>query len=61
VIHNPSDPNMLGIKNNSSFTWKINLPDGSQRPLPPGNVVPTKDGFEIDFIGNAQTAAKVEL
>ena len=61
VIHNPKDPRLLGFKNISNFTWKVNLPDGSQRPLPPGNVVPVKDKFVIDFLGIKNTAATVEL
>ena len=60
VIHNPNNPQLLGIKNVSGYTWKITLPDGTQRPLETGNVVPVKNGFKIDFIGN-NTVATVEL
>lgn len=61
VIHNPTNPSLLGFKNVSNLTWKINLPDGTQRPLPPGNVVPVKDKFVIDYLGSKNTAATVEL
>lgn len=61
VIRNPSNPAILGLRNLSQHTWMITLPDGSQRPLVPGNVVPAKDKFGIDFIGNGQCAATVVL
>ena len=61
VIHNPNNPSLLGFSNISNYTWKINLPDGTQRPLSPGGVVPVKDKFVIDFFGNKNTAATVEL
>lgn len=61
IISNPQNPAVLGLKNLSSATWKINLPDGSQRPLPPGNVVPVRDGFVVDFVGNGQSMAKMSL
>ena len=60
VVHNPNNPQLLGFKNISNYTWKINLPDGSQKRLEPGNVVPVKDKFQIDFIGN-NAIATVEL
>ena len=60
VIHNPNNPQLLGLSNVSNCTWKINLPDGSQRPLEAGKTVPVKDGFKIDFIGN-NAVATVEL
>ena len=59
VIRNPNDPNLLGFRNTSSLTWKVKLPDGSERPLPPNNVVPSKDKFEIDFLGGKQTSGTI--
>lgn len=61
VIRNPQNPQLLGFRNESAYTWKITLPGGTQRPLPPGNVVPAKDGFVIDFIGNERSAAKISI
>ena len=61
VIRNPSNPNIVGFRNLSQYTWTVSLPDDTQRPLTPGNVVPAKDGFVIDFVGNRQTAATVAL
>lgn len=52
VIQNPKDPNLLGFKNISNHTWKVSLPDGSQRAVEPGRIVPVKDKFQIDFLGN---------
>lgn len=60
VIHNPNNPQLLGLKNVSNHIWKIILPDGTQRGLEPGNVVPVKDGFKIDFVGN-NSLAKIEI
>jgi len=59
VISNPQDPKLLGFQNISTYTWKITLPDGSQRPLPPGKVVPAKNGFVIDFINSPRNTATV--
>lgn len=59
VIQNPKDNTLIGFKNVSNLTWKINLPDGTQRPLPPGNVVPVKDKFVIDFLGSANTSGTI--
>lgn len=61
VISNPKDPNLLGIRNLSQQTWKITLPDGSQRLLEPSKVVPVKDGFIIDFFGNNQSTATIKF
>lgn len=57
IVANPHNPSVLGLRNTSAYTWKVNLPDGSQRALAPGNVVPVKDGFVIDFFGNNQSVA----
>lgn len=59
VISNPQDKKLLGFHNISNYIWKVTLPDGSQRPLSPGNVVPVKDGFVIDFINSAKNSATV--
>ena len=61
IVANPQNPQMLGLRNTSTYTWKINLPDGSQKPLAPGSVVPIKDGFVIDFFGNNQSIATMKI
>jgi DNA-binding helix-hairpin-helix protein with protein kinase domain len=61
VVKNPKNPTILGLKNISSTTWKVTLPDGTQRPLAPGNVVPVKPDFAIDFIGNGRSAASIKM
>lgn len=60
VVTNPKNPQMLGLRNMTSSTWKVTLPDGGQKPLEPGKVVPVKDGFVIDFIGSNQSAATMK-
>lgn len=57
VVANPQNPSILGVRNISTATWKVKLPDGSERPLAPNNVVPIKDGFVVDFVGNGQSKA----
>ena len=61
IVVNPKNPQMLGLRNTSNYTWKINLPDGSQKPLAPGSVVPMKNGFVIDFFGNNQSTATMKI
>ena len=61
IVANPKNPQMLGFRNTSTYTWKINLPDGSQKPLASGNVVPIKEGFVIDFFGNNQSTATMKI
>lgn len=57
VVANPQNPGILGIRNLSTFTWKIKLPDGGERPLAPNHVVPIRNGFVVDFLGNGQSKA----
>lgn len=59
VVANKNNPSLLGIKNLSSMNWKINLPDGSQRPLPPGEVVPVKAGYNIEFTNNSKDIGRI--
>ena len=61
IVANPQNPQILGLRNTSTYTWKVNLPDGSQKPLAPGSVVPIKDGFVIDFFGNNQSTATMKI
>ena len=59
VVANPNDPNMFGIKNVSTISWKINLPNGTQKPLVPGAVVPIRPGFIIECTNNPKDAGKI--
>ncbi len=59
IIKNPSNPTLLGLKNTSTMNWKVSLPDGTQRLLAQGSVVPVKKGFMIDFLGNEQSSGKI--
>lgn len=61
IVANPKNPQMLGLRNTFTYTWNVNLPDGSQKPLAPGSVVPIKDGFVIDFFGNNQSTATMKI
>ena len=60
VVKNPKDPKPLGFRNLSQRTWSINLPDGSQRPLPPQQVVPVRAGFEIHFLGGTNDSGIIK-
>lgn len=56
VISNPNNPGLFGIKNMGRTCWNVNLPDGSQRPLEPGKVVPLKHGFSIECTNDPKDA-----
>lgn len=60
VVKNPKDPRLLGLRNLSQRTWSVNLPDGSQRPLPPQQVVPVRAGFEIHFLGGTNDSGIIK-
>lgn len=59
VVANPKDKTVLGIKNESSFTWRVTLPNGTQRPLENGAVVPIKKDFIIEFTNDSKDAGKI--
>ena len=61
IVSNPKNPTILGLRNTSKYTWKVNLPDGRQKPLEPGNVVPIRDGFIVDFFGKNQSTAIMKI
>ncbi|MBP3542158.1 MAG: protein kinase [Clostridia bacterium] len=60
VVENTKNPNLLGMRNVSAYTWMITLPDNTQRQLEPGSVVPLKNGFVIDFMNNKRAIATIE-
>ena len=60
VVKNPKDPKLTWLRNLSQRTWSINLPDGSQRPLPPQQVVPVRVGFEIHFLGGTNDSGIIK-
>lgn len=59
VVTNPMDPSMFGIKNVSNISWRINLPNGTQKPLAPKAVVPIKIDFTIECTNNSKDAGKI--
>lgn len=61
IVSNPKDHSLMGLQNLSKETWKVRLPDQSERVLEEGKVVPLKNGFIIDSLNNEKTAIKVIL
>ncbi len=59
VVANPKDRNLFGIRNLSNISWKVNLPNGNQRPLAPGDIVPVTRGFIIECTNNPKDAGKI--
>ncbi len=59
VVSNPNDPRMFGIKNLSNISWKVNLPNGNQKPLVSGGIVPIKKDFVIECTSNPKDSAKI--
>ena len=59
VVRNPKDKNLFGLKNTSNINWRINLPDGGQRPLASGAVVPIKTGFVIECTNDPREAGTI--
>lgn len=59
VLRNPKNPDLFGIKNLSNLSWRINMQDGSQRPLEPGKVLPVKKGFNIECTNDPADAGTI--
>lgn len=59
VVSNPKDRSLFGIRNLSKISWKVNLPNGNQKPLAPGYVVPVTKGFIIECTNNPNDAGKI--
>ena len=59
VVANKKDERMIGIKNLSDDNFKVNLPDGSVKPLEPGAVVPVKQDFIIECTNDPKSAGKI--
>lgn len=59
VVANPNDPTVFGIKNMSTMNWKINLPNGTQKPLASGAVVPIKLDFTLECTNNPKDAGTI--
>lgn len=52
VVANPSNPKLFGIKNVSGFTWRVDLPNSSQKFVETGAVVPIRKDFIIHCTNN---------
>ena len=59
VVSNPKDKDLFGIRNLSQFTWRIDLPNGGQKPLAPKDVMPIKKGFIIDCTNNVKNTGEI--
>lgn len=51
VIRNKNNPGLWGIRNLSDFVWHTEMPDGSEKDLPPEAVLPIFRGVKVDFNG----------
>ena len=56
VVVNPKEPNVFGIRNISDICWRIDLPNGTQKPLESKKVVPIKIDYTIEFTNNPNYA-----
>ena len=61
VITNIKNPKLLGLRNTSANKWQVTLPDGSLRAVEPGNALPIKDGYVVDFFANNKLTATIKL
>lgn len=59
VVAKPDKPALLGFRNLSQKTWVVELPDKTQRPLAPGEVVPVRTGFVIHFLGGGNDIGEI--
>ena len=59
VISHPREKEKFGIRNLSTISWRVNLPNGTQKPVRQGEVVPVKNGFIIECTNNANDAGKI--
>ena len=48
----------LGIRNYSSYTWTVTLPDGNVKPVAPGGGMPIRGGLKIKF-GDSPESAEI--
>lgn len=51
LVENKLKPGVLGIKNSSTKTWRVKMPDGIFYDIEPGKGFPIWQGLEIDFGG----------
>jgi len=49
VVPNPSNPNILGIRNESASLWTYTKIDGTQLPISPGKTAAIASGVKLDF------------
>ena len=60
VEAHPSDPDALGLRNQSGVPWSCRLPDGRLIGLASGRAIRLVDGLEIDFGRRRGTVALAE-
>jgi serine/threonine protein kinase len=49
VVQNPNNPNLWGIRNETSENWTYVKPDGTQTAVPPGKTAAIARNVKIDF------------
>lgn len=51
IEHHPADPAVVGLRNATTWPWKLRLPDGRAATIQPERTFRLIDGAEIDFGG----------
>ena len=59
VVISKKDNKSIGIINRSNLYFKVNLPNGLQKPIEPGGGVPVKKGLIIDFIEESKNKVRI--
>ncbi|MBP3266878.1 MAG: protein kinase, partial [Ruminococcus sp.] len=49
LVENKLKAGMLGIRNDSTMTWRVKMPDNNIYDIGPGKGFPIWAGLEIDF------------
>lgn len=57
VVRNPAKPELLGLKNLGETPWRVHLPNGTEKSVDSGKVVPLWPGLRIGF---GQVQAEVQ-
>jgi len=49
IITSRQDPSLVGLRNNSDFSWTAILPNGASKPYSSGQVIKLGRGLKINF------------
>ena len=61
VIVKKDNPGLWGIKNTSSYTWNVLFPDGANKSIDTGSVLPIAEGLVITFKNVTGKTRKSEM